>query len=110
MRKIALSLITIGVAIALAGGALGLTAWKSQSDARTRWEAEDHKLGKPEPFTRLSFPAQGEDFIVADGASESSLLRGPARVDWSVAPGQDGNCIIAARRDTHFRVLHDVKK
>ena len=25
-------------------------------------------------------------------------------------PGQDGNCIIAGHRDTHFRVLKDIRK
>ena len=29
---------------------------------------------------------------------------------WSAAPGQNGNCIIMAHRDTHFRLLKDVRK
>jgi len=110
MRKIALAMIAIGIAIAIAGGSLKVFAWKGQEDALTRWQAESHDAGKPALFTRLSFPAQGQDFIVADGATEDNLLRGPARVDWSVAPGQAGNCIIAAHRDTHFRILRELHK
>jgi sortase A len=111
MRKFALFLIALGVSIALLGGSLKLAAWKSQSDARSEWEGQDHEVGKPEPVTRLSFPAQGrQDFIVMDGASDENLLRGPARVAWSVVPGENGNCIIAAHRDTHFRILQEVRE
>jgi sortase A len=111
MRRMALGLIALGVAIALVGGSLELAAWKGQSDARAQWEGEDHKPDSPKPWSRLSFPAQGDQaFIVMDGASEDNLLRGPAWIAWSGTPGQNGNCIIAAHRDTHFRILQDVRK
>jgi len=111
MRRAAFALITLGVGMALTGGALELSAWKGQSDAKVAWEAQDHESAQPELVSRLSFPAQGgQDFIVMDGATDDNLLRGPARVEWSAAPGENGNCIIAAHRDTHFRVLQDVRK
>ena len=111
MRKFALFLIALGVSIALAGGSLELAAWKGQSDARSEWEGQTHEVGNREPVTRLSFPAQaGQDFVVMDGASEDNLRRGPVRVAWSVVPGENGNCIIAAHRDTHFRILQEVRE
>ena len=57
----------------------------------------------------MPIPILGEAFFVEEGASKKSLLLGPARIAWSAAPGQSGNCIIAAHRDTHFRVSKDVK-
>ena len=111
MRRTALGLIAFGIGIALAGGSLAFASWQGQRNARVQWEGEDHHLGKPESWTRISFPSQGgQDFIVADGASEGNLLRGPVRVEWAAAPGENGNCIIAAHRDTHFRILQELKK
>ena len=63
-----------------------------------------------ELFTRLSFPERRKTFLVRDGATKENLLLGPARVDWSAVPGEQGNSIIAAHRDTHFRMLKDVRR
>jgi len=60
--------------------------------------------------TRLSFPGQGQDFFVREGATAASLLLGPAHVAWSGAPGENGNCIITGHRDTHFRLLRNVNQ
>jgi sortase A len=110
MRRIALTLIALGAGIAFAGWSLAFAGWQGQSNARAQWAGVNHEAGKPEPWTRISFPAQGgQDFIAMDGATEDHLLRGPARVEWSAAPGEDGNCIIAAHRDTQFRILQDLK-
>jgi len=35
---------------------------------------------------------------------------GPVRLQWSSLPGNTGNSVIAAHRDTHFRILKDLKK
>jgi sortase A len=48
--------------------------------------------------------------MVRDGASFENLLLGPARLEWSSVPGDRGNSVIAAHRDTHFRILKDLKK
>jgi len=61
-------------------------------------------------LTRLSLPTQGAEFFVWEGATKKNLLFGPARVAESAIPGGNGNCIIAAHRDTHFRILREVRK
>lgn len=111
MRRTGLALIALGAGIAFAGGSLGFASWEGQRNARAQWEAEDHPLGVPELWTRISFPSRGgHDLIVMDGASEGNLLRGPVRVEWAAEPGEHGNCIIAAHRDTHFRILQELKR
>jgi sortase A len=112
MRRFAFALVTMGIAIALAGGILGLSAYTGQAAARVRWEKESTSkdVGAAEALTRLSFPSQGKDFFVAEGATKENLLLGPSRVEWSGTPGAKGNSIIAAHRDTHFRMLKDLKK
>jgi len=124
MRTTGFALLIGGIVVALAGASLGLAAWLGQNEAQARWigqsEAQAHgewKAASPSPtqeavpvLTRISFPEQREGFIVRDGASDANLLLGPARVEWSAIPGGAGNSIIAAHRDTHFRLLRYVRK
>jgi sortase A len=110
MRRVALALIVLGLLAATCGIALRIAASRGQAIAKVEWEtAGTERSGRTDGPTRLSFPTLGEAFFVEEGASKKSLLLGPARIAWSAAPGQSGNCIIAAHRDTHFRVLKDVK-
>ncbi len=43
-----------------------------------------------------------------DGARQ--LRQGPGHVRGTAMPGANGNCIIAGHRDTHFRVLKDIRE
>jgi len=117
MKAFSRVLIAAGLVTATIGGGMGLAAWVGQrvwqEEARTGWTAELLHAGVAEgrqELTRLTFPAQGAEFIVWEGASKKNLLYGPARVEGSAIPGGNGNCIIAAHRDTHFRMLRDVRK
>jgi sortase A len=101
----------VGGIIALAGGSLGLAGWTGQKSATARWEHDgDESRGSGVDFSRLSFPAHNATFIVRDGASIANLVMGPVRLPWSSLPGNSGNSVIAAHRDTHFRILKDLKK
>jgi len=113
MKRAALVLLGAGVGTALVGAVLAVIAWRGQDAAQIEWEsqASDKVTADPrQELTRLSFPSQGAEFYVWEGATKKNLLFGPARVAQSSMPGATGNCIIAAHRDTHFRMLKDVKK
>jgi len=114
MRALPLAITAAGLITAIAGGAMGLAAWVGQEEARTEWTAAQstdvRDAATRQELTRLTFPAQGAEFIVWEGATQKNLLYGPARVEGSAVPGTNGNCIIAAHRDTHFRMLRDVRK
>lgn len=62
------------------------------------------------PVGRLTVPRLGQHRIVLAGASGSSLAFGPGHLFKSAAPGEEGNCIIAGHRDTHFDFLRSLKK
>ena len=47
---------------------------------------------------------------VVEGADNRDLERGPGHLTGTVLPGEDGNCVIAGHRDTHFRVLRKIRK
>ncbi len=107
----------LGLGIALFGHGLGIygkarlaqvllhRAW-----ARTRagergvkpWPSADTW-----PVARLSIPSAGAgaDFIVLSGASGRTLAFGPGHLDGSASPGEPGNCVLSAHRDTQFACL-----
>jgi len=57
------------------------------------------------PVARLIAPAQDADLLVLSGASGRTLAFGPGHLSGSANPGDPGNSVITAHRDTHFRFL-----
>ncbi len=60
------------------------------------------------PVARLIAPAQDADVLVLAGASGRTLAFGPGHLDGSALPGDSGNAVLTAHRDTHFRFLRSV--
>jgi LPXTG-site transpeptidase (sortase) family protein len=60
-------------------------------------------------LTKLSIPRIHLEAVVLEGASQRSLLKGPARLSESALPGTLGNTVIAGHRDTFFRHVHSLK-
>ncbi len=65
------------------------------------------KLG--DPVAKLIIPRLDTELYVVEGDGPRQLRRGPGHLAGSAMPGENGNCIIAAHRDTHFRVLKDIR-
>lgn len=65
------------------------------------------KLG--EAFAKLEIPRLGADVYVVEGDGSRQLRLGPGHVQGTALPGASGNCIIAGHRDTHFRMLKDIR-
>ena len=57
------------------------------------------------PVARLLAPAQDVDLLVLAGATGRTLAFGPGHHDGSALPGEPGNAVLSAHRDTHFRFL-----
>lgn len=60
------------------------------------------------PIARLWVPAQQVDMIVLAGDTGRTLAFGPGYHFGSALPGEDGNSIISAHRDTHFHFLKNI--
>lgn len=60
------------------------------------------------PVARLTIPKARADFIVLAGASGRTLAFGPGHLDGTARPGEEGNCVLSAHRDTQFAALRDV--
>jgi sortase A len=106
----------------IAGGALFLylggrdfvESRLGQHEAQRNFEQQT--APKPSPFhsspdaiARLEIPRLGADLYVVEGDGARQLRLGPGHIAGTALPGQYGNCIIAGHRDTHFRVLKDIR-
>lgn len=83
------------------------------SRARTRQTPQPMPQPIPHPgdaVAKLIIPRLDAELYVVEGDDAGELRRGPGHMTGTPMPGQDGNCIIAGHRDTHFRVLKDIRK
>lgn len=60
------------------------------------------------PVARLIVPRLGVEVFVLAGASGRTLAFGPGHVYGTAAPGEPGNSVVSAHRDTHFTFLRDL--
>lgn len=58
---------------------------------------------------RLRLPGARRGLMVLAGSSGRNLAFGPAHDPASAAPGEPGNSVIAAHRDTHFKALAQLR-
>ena len=63
-----------------------------------------------ETVAKLTIPRLDAKLYVVEGDRMADLRRGPGHLIGTAMPGVNGNCVIAGHRDTHFRVLKDIRK
>jgi sortase A len=61
------------------------------------------------PVARLSVPRLDVEVFVLAGASGRTLAFGPGHVFGTARPGETGNSVISAHRDTHFAFLRELE-
>ena len=79
------------------------SAWqdaRAGGPARRPWPWADMR-----PVARLQVASRGVDLFVLDNATPRTLAFGPAHVGGTAEPGTEGNSVLVAHRDTHFRFL-----
>ena len=83
------------------------------SPAKRRSSAPSPRFPAPrlgDPIARLTIPRLSTGLYVVEGDGARQLRRGPGHLSGTAMPGDIGNCIIAGHRDTHFRVLKDIRR
>jgi LPXTG-site transpeptidase (sortase) family protein len=61
------------------------------------------------PLFMLSIPRLSARMVVVEGTTDAALRKGPGRLEGTAWPGSAGNVVLAGHRDTHFRVLKDIR-
>jgi sortase A len=115
-RRLCISVLAaIGVWQLSSGLYIHAKAWLAQELIANSWsstlagsrEVRPWPWADTWPVARLQVPSAGADLYVLADASGRSLAFGPGYLSDSALPGERGNTIIAAHRDTHFRFLRD---
>jgi sortase A len=131
-RVSALLATTLGLVCIAQAAWIDVKAYAAQVLIEAAWERNERGAASARPWpwadttpvARLSvldrdprgmmIPARyatprGESLIVLEGASGRNLAFGPTHDAASVLPGDVGNSVIAAHRDTHFRILETLR-
>jgi sortase A len=82
---------------------------KDEAPRRDAAPREEAAPRRGEPLAKLAFPRLDKQVFVIEGDSDAELRRGPGHLPGTAMPGAKGNCVIAGHRDTHFRVLKDLR-
>lgn len=61
-------------------------------------------------LVKVSIPKIKLEAIVVEGASRRELSIGPGHVKQTAMPGEPGNAVITAHRDTFFRHIYELQK
>ena len=119
-RALSLALMLTGAGLL---GYVGSAYWRTASTQRrleTEWKrqtgsvsaaASTHSAVSPQQMlTRVLIPKIKLDAIVVEGASPRQLSEGPGHLDQTAMPGEPGNAVITAHRDTFFRHIYELNK
>ncbi|MGZ4878184.1 MAG: class D sortase [Candidatus Angelobacter sp.] len=117
-RVISFALVVIGVVLLgyVAGEYWGM--YRSQKNLESEWQRQAATVSVPgkapispdQMLTRLQIPKIQMDAIVVEGASRRELSEGPGHMKQTAQPGETGNAVITAHRDTFFRHIYELNK
>jgi LPXTG-site transpeptidase (sortase) family protein len=117
-RVISLALVVIGVVLLgyVAGQYWGM--YRSQQNLEAEWQRQAATVSTPgqapispdQLLTRLEIPKIQMDAIVVEGASRKDLSEGPGHMKQTTQPGETGNAVITAHRDTFFRHIYELTR
>jgi len=109
----AVLLISLGTLLSLYVGGTYLWMYEQQRQLMQEWQTQNSGISLPTTqvggLTRISIPKINLDAVIMEGTSHKSLTLGPAHLRDSALPGDPGNSVLAAHRDTFFRHIYELK-
>ncbi|HWR36646.1 MAG TPA: class D sortase [Clostridia bacterium] len=82
--------------------------WQAQQERSSQDPATE--AAADDGLTRLSIPKINLLAVIVEGTSRKKLLLGPGHIENTAAPGELGNSVITAHRDTFFRHIYELTK
>lgn len=113
------ALITLGFVVLLYVGTEYALMFREQHVLANQWAAQNSTASPAlqptsasvaDNLVRLTIPKINVDAIVVEGTSAKDLMRGPGHIRSSAYPGEQGNVVISAHRDTFFRHIVELSK
>lgn len=108
-------LMVAGVALLIYVASQYANMFAAQRRLTQQWQQQNLQLptqpaGLITTLTRLTIPSIKLDAVVVEGVNRKDLLMGPGHLPDTPEPGQTGNSVISAHRDTFFRHIHELKQ
>ena len=117
-QKVSAILIVAGAVLLGYVGSEYLAMYREQQALHHQWQEQESSalasslsapVAKHDGLTRVSIPKIDLDVIVVEGTSHKALRLGPGHLKGTPAPGEAGNSVISAHRDTFFRNIYELK-
>ncbi len=116
-RLISPALILIGAALLMYVGLQYTKMFTEQKRLAHEWERQNQAVAVPagpelvdNGLIKLVIPKISLDAIVVEGTTRHQLLLGPGHMQETAKPGEIGNSVITAHRDTFFRHIYELNK
>jgi len=117
-QYISLLLLVIGVSLLSYVGSEYWGMYHRQQQLAAQWEEQASatnipgkaKISVDDLLTRVVIPKISLDAIVVEGASRRELSEGPGHMKQTAQPGETGNAVITAHRDTFFRHIYELNR
>lgn len=86
--------------------------WVQQENERAREVAQSNtkRTALKDGIIRLQIPKIDLDAYVLEGSGHKQLKLGVGRITTTALPGENGNAVVTAHRDTFFRHIVELKK
>lgn len=117
IMAIALALAAFGTWEVASAAWIHAKGWLAQELIAFAWDRAQAAGAAPRPWpgadlkpiARLVVPSRHVSVYVLDEAHARALAFGPAHLGGTAAPGEGGNSVIVAHRDTHFAFLRHLE-
>ena len=115
---LAAALLTIGLWQLGQGSYIQAKAWLAQVLIKQAWsrtldgeaQARPWPWADTWPVARIAVPGRDIERYVLAGANGRAIAFGPGHVFGTPLPGESGNSVIGAHRDTHFAFLRELRQ
>lgn len=117
-QRASVALMVFGVGLLSYVGSEYWAMRREQQALHQQWEEQQKEVSSPsqnasvrskdDGLTRVSIPKINLDLIVVEGTNHRALRLGPGHLKNTPAPGEPGNAVISAHRDTFFRHIYEL--
>src|SRR5512146_2157605 len=113
-RALSTLLLLVGLGLLVYVGLEYGSMFREQRRLTREWEQQQLNPAAPgvpaDPLTRLTIPRIDLDSVVIEGTDRKALRLGPGHMEDTATPGESGNAVITAHRDTFFRHIYELEK
>jgi sortase A len=119
-QRLSMVLMVAGLCLLTYVGSEYLAMYREQQVLHREWDRQQSAVApaaagpaapvKDDGLTRVSIQKINLDVIVVEGTNHKALRIGPGHLKNTPVPGENGNAVISAHRDTFFRHIYELEK